>query len=41
MRATWLVIFGKSTRRFYTKYHVEQFARALRMNGTRVRVVRG
>jgi hypothetical protein len=28
------VTFGTSTRVFATKYHAEQFARALSMNGT-------
>jgi hypothetical protein len=34
MRAKWLITFGKSERVFYTLYHAEQFARALRLNGT-------
>jgi uncharacterized protein with PIN domain len=30
----WIVRFGKTAQRFYTEYHTEQFARALRLNGT-------
>jgi len=39
---TYVVSFGKSAVKFYTHYHAEQFARALRLNGTpfRLRVVR-
>jgi hypothetical protein len=31
---TWTISFGKSKRICYTHYHAEQFARALRLNGT-------
>ncbi len=34
MRARWIVTFGKCRYAFYTEYHAEQFARALRLNGT-------
>lgn len=30
----WVVAFGTSTRTYYTEYHAEQMARALRLNGT-------
>jgi hypothetical protein len=30
----WIVKFGTSTHRFWTEYHADQFARALRLNGT-------
>ena len=31
---TYTVTFGKSTKTFYTRYQVEQFVRALELNGT-------
>lgn len=30
----WRIAFGQCVKEFYTDYHAEQFARALRMNGT-------
>lgn len=31
----WVLTFGNGSRRtYYTAYHAEQFARALRLNGT-------
>ena len=33
-RDSWIVRFGQSVRRFGTEHHAEQFARALRLNGT-------
>ncbi len=30
----WIVTFGKSQKVYYTPYHAEQMARALRLNGT-------
>lgn len=30
----WIVRFGKCTATYYTRYHAEQFARALTLNGT-------
>lgn len=30
----WKVTFGKTYRLYYTEYHAEQLARALRLNGT-------
>ena len=30
----WIIKFGDCTMRFYTEYHAEQQARALRLNGT-------
>lgn len=32
--STWAVVFGESRRVYYTRYHAEQFAEALRRNGT-------
>ena len=35
----WIVRFGKSENRYFTEYHAEQAARALRLNGTPVEVI--
>jgi hypothetical protein len=34
----WIVRFGKSANTYYTRYHAEQFARALTLNGTENRI---
>ena len=36
----WKVSFGKSVHVYYTEYHADQTARALRLNGTPVIVSR-
>lgn len=35
---TWLVRFGSSTREYFTAYHAEQFADALRSHGVDVTI---
>jgi hypothetical protein len=34
----WVITFGKCFRVYYTPYHADQFARALRLNGTPYRL---
>lgn len=34
IRKCWYVHFGLCTNRYYTAHHAEQFARALKLNGT-------
>lgn len=34
----WQVTFGTITKIYYTEYHAEQMARALRLNGTPVKI---
>jgi predicted GTPase len=34
VKQVWLVEFGTSINRHYTRYHADQFARALKLNGT-------
>ena len=38
MFSLYRVTFGKSVKFFYAWHHAEQFARALRLNGTKVTV---
>lgn len=34
----WVVSFGNCRFRYYTRYHAEQFARALLLNGTSCKI---
>jgi hypothetical protein len=36
---TWIIVHGECRFRFYTWYHAEQYASALRMNGTKYTIV--